>query len=78
MTTTRITVKKPPPAFASVLDAKRKQFARKWGVELVGANDPRLAQPIPETVVGGKSLEEIADNLHALADAMIRIDLKRM
>lgn len=80
MTTTRITVKKPENPFASVLDAKRKRFAQKWGVELVGSNDTRLSQPIPGPVVGGesggKSLEEIADGLRALADKMSKLELE--
>lgn len=41
-----------PDPFAPVMEAKRKRFASKWGVEIVSANDDRLAAPIPDPVPG--------------------------
>ncbi|MBP2462085.1 MULTISPECIES: hypothetical protein [unclassified Rhizobium] len=49
--TRRAPEKKPDP-FAPLNDAKRRRFASKWGVELVSANDDRLAAPIPDPVPG--------------------------
>lgn len=55
--------------FAPVIEAKRARFCRKWGLEIVSANDDRLAKPIADPVPGsGRStLSEIADQLMALA-----------
>lgn len=38
--------------FAPVIEAKRARFCRKWGVELISANDDRLAKPIADPVPG--------------------------
>jgi hypothetical protein len=59
---------KPDP-FAPVLEAKRPHFASKWGVEMVSANDERLAAPIADPVPGPgrQSRAEISAQLEALA-----------
>lgn len=49
---TRRLPEKAPDPFASVIEAKRKDYARWWGVELIGANDDRLAKPIADPVLG--------------------------
>lgn len=49
---TRRLPEKAPDPFASVMEAKRKDYARWWGVELIGANDDRLAKPIADPVPG--------------------------
>lgn len=43
---------KAPDPFAPVIEAKRARFCRKWGVELISANDDRLAKPIADPVPG--------------------------
>lgn len=65
--------KKPDP-FAPVNDAKRRRFASKWGVELVSANDDRLAAPIPDAVPGPAPMpiEEHKSLLRTLA-AMVGV-----
>lgn len=49
---TRRLPEKAPDPFAPVIEAKRARFCRKWGVELIGANDDRLAKPIADPVPG--------------------------
>lgn len=41
--------------FAPVIDARRPRYCRKWGIELVGTDDPRLAAPIPAPANGSAS-----------------------
>ncbi|MEQ1407729.1 hypothetical protein ABK249_22675 [Neorhizobium sp. Rsf11] len=41
-----------PDPFTPVFEARRKDFALKWGVELLGANDDRLAAPVADPVAG--------------------------
>lgn len=64
-----------PDPFAPVMEAKRKRFASKWGVELVSANDDRLAAPIPHPVPGPAplSLAEIAKRLEELSKRAAQI-----
>jgi hypothetical protein len=72
---TRRLPEKAPDPFAPVLEAKRKAFASKWGVEVVSANDDGLAAPIADPVPGpGRlTLEDIAAQLKALADRAAEI-----
>lgn len=64
-----------PDPFAPVMKAKRKRFASKWGVEIVSANDDRLAAPIPDPVPGPTpmSLAEIAEQLVELSKLATQI-----
>lgn len=64
-----------PDPFAPVMEAKRKRFASKWGVELVSANDDRLAAPIPDPAPGPAhlSLAEIAEQLAELSKLAAQI-----
>jgi hypothetical protein len=66
---TRRQPEKAPDPFAPVLEAKRATFCRKWNVELIGANDDRLAAPVADPVPGpGRlTLAQIAAELAALA-----------
>ena len=69
---TRRLPEKAPDPLAPVIEARRKDFARKWGVELVGANDDRLAAPIadPTPANSGMSLERHTSLLKAIAKMM--------
>ncbi len=60
--------------FASIIEAKKPRFAAKWGVELVGTDDERLRQPIPDPIhgPGRRPLIEIAGQLLALAKSIGR------
>lgn len=66
---TRIVITKPSDPFSPVIEAKRKAFMRKWGIELVGSDDPRLSQPVQPPANGSAkmSLREITNQLMALA-----------
>lgn len=66
--TRRAPEKKPDP-LSQEIEAKRRRFASKWGVEVVSANDDRLKAPIAEPVPGPgrQTLAEIAVQLAALA-----------
>lgn len=59
---------KPDP-FAPVLEARRKDFAHKWHVDLIGANDDRLAAPIadPAPGPGRVSVESLKQQLKDIA-----------
>jgi len=69
---TRRLPEKAPDPLTPVIEARRKDFARKWGVELVGANDDRLAAPIadPTPAPSGISLERHTSLLNAIAKMM--------
>lgn len=56
-----------------VMDAHKAYYARKHGVELVGTDDARLAQPVADPAIGGPSLASIAAKLADLAKAWKRI-----
>lgn len=66
---TRRQPEKARDPFAPVLEARRKDFARKWNVELVGANDDGLAAPVADPVpsAGRQTLADISDQLAALS-----------
>lgn len=69
---TRRLPEKAPDPLAPVIEARRKAFARKWGIELVGANDDRLPAPIadPTPAPSGMSLERHKSLLKSLAKMM--------
>ena len=56
-----------------VMEARRRAYAKRWGVELVGTDDARLAQPVADPAPGGPSLASIAAKLAELAKAWKRI-----
>lgn len=58
---------KAPDPFAPVIEARRKDFARKWNVELVGANDDRLAAPIADPGPMRVTVESITQQLKDIA-----------
>lgn len=76
MTTVREHTRRPPekPAdpFKPVMDARRRSYAKRWGVELVDTDDARLAQPVADPAPGGPSLASIAAKLAELAKLMRR------
>lgn len=70
---TRKAPEKPEDPFATTMSARRRSFARKWGVELVGSNDDRLAVPIPKPGPSRISMAEIKSQLAGLAKLMSKI-----
>jgi hypothetical protein len=64
---------KPEDPFAPVIDARRRAYAKRWGVELVGTDDACLSRPVAEPVRGGPSLASIAEQLRGLAKLMSNI-----
>jgi|GEM_PF-6271958 len=52
------------------IEAKRRRFHSKWGIEVVGANDSRLSPPIPDPVPGPAPMpiEEHKSLLRTLAE----------
>lgn len=59
--------------FAPVMEARRRAYAKRWGVELVGTDDARLSRPVAAPVRGGPSLSSIAGQLSKLAKLMSNI-----
>ena len=59
--------------FAPVIDARRRAYAKRWGVELVGTDDARLSRPVVPPARGGPSLASIIEDLGNLAKAWKRI-----
>ena len=64
---------KPADPFAPVMEARRRVYAKRWGVELVGTDDARLSRPVADPATGGPSLAYIAAKLSDLAKAWKRI-----
>lgn len=54
--------------FASLMEARRRAYAKRWGVELVGTDDARLSRPVADPAPGGPSLASIIDGLRKLAE----------
>jgi len=59
--------------FAPVIDARRRAYAKRWGVELVGTDDARLSRPVAEPVRGGPSLASIIGDIRDLGKVWKRI-----
>lgn len=59
--------------FKPVMEARRRAYAKRWGVELVGTDDARLSRPVAAPVRGEPSLSSIADQLSKLAKLMSNI-----
>jgi hypothetical protein len=59
---------------APEMEAKRRRFQSKWGIEVVSANDERLAKPLPDPVPGPgfMSLEKHKGLLRSIARMMGR------
>jgi hypothetical protein len=53
--------------FKPVMEARRRAYAKRWGVELVGTDDARLSRPVVDPATGGKSLATIIEELADLA-----------
>lgn len=64
---------KPADPFAPVIDARRRVYAKRWGVELVGTDDARLSRPVAAPVRGGPSLASIIEDLRDLVKVWKRI-----
>lgn len=70
---TRRPPEKPADPFKPVMEARRRAYAKRWGVELVGTDDARLSRPVADPATGGPSLASIAAKLADLAKAWKRI-----
>lgn len=77
MTTVREHTRRPPekPAdpFKPVMEARKSYYARKHGVELVGADDARLSRPVAAPERGGPSLASIIGDIRDLVKVWKRI-----
>lgn len=77
MTTVREHTRRPPekPAdpFTPVIEARRRAYAKRWGVELVGTDDARLSRPVAAPARGGPSLASIIGDLRNLVKVMANI-----
>ena len=71
MTTVREHTRRPPDK--PVMEARRRAYAKRWGVELVGTDDARLSRPVADPATGGPSLASIAAKLAELAKTWKRI-----
>lgn len=70
---TRKAPEKPEDPFATAMSARRRSFARKWGVELVGSNDDRIVAPVPMPGPSRISIAEIKSKLAGIAKLMSKI-----
>ena len=64
---------KPDDPFAPVMEARRRVYARRWGVEFVGTDDARLSRPVAAPVRGGPSLSSIIGDIRDLVKVMANI-----
>ena len=64
---------KAPDPFSPLIEARRRAYAKRWGVELVGTDDARLSRPVADPATGGPSLSSIAAKLADLAKVWKRI-----
>ena len=64
---------KPADPFAPVIEARRRAYAKRWGVELVGTDDVRLSRPVAAPVRGGPSLASIIEDLRDLVKVWKKI-----
>lgn len=64
---------KAPDPFSPLIEARRRAYAKRWGVELVGTDDARLSRPVADPATGGPSLASIAESLRNLAKLMSNI-----
>ena len=71
---TRRLPEKAPDPFATLIEARRRSLAAKYGIELVETDDERLKAPMPAPVHGpGRVVLDIAGQLLALAKTAARI-----
>lgn len=65
--------KKPDP-LSPLMEAKRKAFERRWGIEVINDNDPRLDRPHQYAPGAGRqTLQQIAEQLAGLARLAAKI-----
>lgn len=70
---TRRPPEKPADPFKPVMEARRRAYAKRWGVELVGTDDARLSRPMGPPEAGGPSQASIIEGLRNLAKLMRNI-----
>lgn len=59
--------------FSHLIEARRRAYAKRWGVELVGTDDARVSRPVADPAPGGPSLASITEGLRNLAKLMSNI-----
>lgn len=59
--------------FSPLIEARRRAYAKRWGVGLVGTDDARLSRPVAAPVRGGPSLSSIIEDLRNLVKVMANI-----
>lgn len=64
---------KAPDPFSPLIEARRRAYAKRWGVELVGTDDARLSRPVGPPEAGGPSQASIIEGLRNLAKLMRNI-----
>lgn len=64
---------KPADPFAPVIEARRRAYAKRWGVELVGTDDARLSRPVAAPARSGPSLASIIGDIRDLVKVWKRI-----
>lgn len=69
---TRRPPEKPADPFKPAMEARRRAYAKRWGVELVDTDDARLSRPVADPATGGKSLATIIEELAALAKLWLK------
>lgn len=70
---TRRPPEKPDDPFKPVMEARRRAYAKRWGVELVDTDDARLSRPVAAPARGGPSLASIIGDLRNLVKVMANI-----
>lgn len=64
---------KAPDPFSPLIEARRRAYAKRWGVELIGTDDARLSRPVAAPARGGPSLASIIGDIRNLVKVWKRI-----
>lgn len=59
--------------FKPVIEARRRAYAKRWGVELFGTDDASLSRPVAAPARGGPSLASIIGDIRDLVKVWKRI-----
>ena len=64
---------KPEDPFAPIMEARKREFASKWGILLTDASDQRLLQPMTEPGPDRFTQSAIEEQLRGLAKLATKI-----